>query len=400
MSLDDNPNCVIIDNGTQTIKTGFSGDEMPRKCIPNICGGERVNGTMPGMVQYGHRWVGEEALAYKAMLRIFYPVKHGHIVDWHNMQKIWHHILYNELCIFPADHSLLLTEVPLSTKCAREKSAEIMFETFNVNGYYSTTSQSLSLYSYGLNTGIVIDSGYDQTNIVPIYGGHIIPNGVIERTDISGKQITNKLTQLLIDKIHKLNEKEIMEITNKIKEEICFIKMDDNFYRMLLNGYLRTYVNNFDKYIFPKDVTPIFMKYSNKPSIEYELPDGEKILIADQRWECCDILGYELSKDIFKITNKYDTEIQKDLLKNVVFSGGNTMFDGIENRVKSDFNNVSKNSRCLNIVGDDKSKSYRKYSAFIGASMMTSLSVFDNMLIKKHEYDEYGARYVHKKCVF
>ena len=65
-----------------------------------------------------------------------YPIKYGMVKNWDHMDKIYHHILDNELCDAPEEHFILLLEVPLHPKVNREKMIKIMFEKFSVPSMY------------------------------------------------------------------------------------------------------------------------------------------------------------------------------------------------------------------------------------------------------------------------
>lgn len=104
-----------------------------------------------------------------------YPIEHGVIKNWDDMEKIWHHCFYNELRVNPADHPVLLTEAPLNPKANREKLAEVMFENFGVPALSVAIQATLTLYSSGRTTGMVLDSGDGVTHSVPIYDGTFFP---------------------------------------------------------------------------------------------------------------------------------------------------------------------------------------------------------------------------------
>ncbi|KMS93923.1 hypothetical protein BVRB_026560, partial [Beta vulgaris subsp. vulgaris] len=91
---------------------------------------------------------------------------------------------------------------------------------------------------------------------------------------------------------------------------------------------------------------------------------------------------------------KCDVDIRKDLYGNIVLSGGTTMFDGIADRISKEVTALAPSSIRVKVVAPPE----RKYSVWIGGSILSSLSTFQQMWISKEEYDEAGPAIVHRKC--
>lgn len=322
-------------------------------------------------------YVGDAAMARRGVLIIKYPLEHGIVTNWEDMEKIWHHAFYSELRADPQEHPVLVTEAPLNPKANRERMTQIMFESFNIPAFYVAIQAVLSLYASGRTSGIVLDSGDGVTHTVPIYEGYSLPHAVL-RIDLAGRDLTNWMAKLLQQRGYSFTTSAELEIVRDIKQQLCYVAED------------------YDKELSSAPTNSALEK-------EYELPDGQVITVETERFQCPealfkpDMLGNEMSgihMTSYNSIMKTDIDIRKDLYNNIVMSGGTTMFAGIAARVQKEIESLAPPSMKIKVIAPPE----RQYSVWIGGSILSSLSTFQQMWVSKSEYDESGPSIVHRKC--
>ena len=372
---------VVIDNGTGFMKGGFSGENAPRAVFPTLIGTPKENKLLTD--KNIPRIIGQEALEKIGMANVRAPIEKGIIKDWEDMEIIWHHMLYNELRIAPDDHNVILTDLPSNTPENRGKMVQMMFEKFNVPGLYISMTSVLAIYDAGRTSGMAVDSGEVITNFVPVYEGFAFPNA-ISKSETGGQVLTDYLISLLTEKKYNINTTTKKLKINEIKEKYCRVSYD-----------------------FDSEIREAGEEGNLEERIK--LPDGEEIILETEKLKCPEALFRPnfldktdtnmkgLHDECCASIQQIDVEIRKDLYSNIILSGGNTMFEGLPERLTKEIQKLTPSaaSNKVKVIALPE----RKYASWIGATILSSLSNFQCMWITRAEYKETGESIVHKKCL-
>ena len=371
---------IVIDNGSGVLKAGFTGESAPSVKFPSIVGRPRTNKQLIG-VEAKSDYIGDEANKMRGVLNLAYPIESGIVNSWEDMQKVWEYAFTNELRVDPSEHKVLLTEAPSNPKANREKMTTIMFETFQVAGLYVAIQAVLSLYANGRTTGLVVDSGDGVTHTVPVFEGFSIPHAVCKNF-IAGRVISEHMVKLLTDDgiAEQGGKGAWFQIVRSIKEKLSFVALD------------------FEKACQEASTSTVH-------EADYELPDGQTIKVNKPRFMAPEaIFQPSLIKEgdetpgvadlAFNSIKECDLDVRTDLYKNIICSGGTTLYEGFADRLAKEMDAKCPQTGVVNIIAPAD----RYYSVWTGGSTLCSLATFESQWITKDEYEENGAEIVHRKC--
>jgi len=357
------------------MKAGLAGPPMPTCVFPSCIGKPKLDKCFADSNE--EFFVGSAAIAKRGILSIDYPIRAGVVADWTDMERVWHHTLYNELRVSPEDHAVLITEAPYNPTKNREKMVEVFFEKFAVPACYIAIQAVMSLYSTGRVTGLVLDSGDGVTHAVPIYEGFNMPHA-IQRLNLAGRDVTEYLQKILTEQGKTMTSSSEKDIVRQIKESNCYVAQD-----------------------FDSEIES--MRKDAELTTEYILPDGNKLELGNEKFRAPEIMfqpamiGRE-APGVHELTAKCvqtcDIDLRMSLYHNIVLSGGTTLYKGFDTRLRSELQKLAPRSVKVKVIATED----RRYCVWNGASIVSQLSSFQDMLIWKREYDEVGSAIVHNKC--
>ncbi|EEP75729.1 actin-1 [Uncinocarpus reesii 1704] len=361
---------IVLDNGSGTIRAGFAGEDLPKCYFPSFVGRPKHPRVLAGALE-GDVFIGQRAQELRGLLKIRYPLEHGIVTDWDDMEKIWQWVYEGELKTLSEEHPVLLTEPPLNPRANRDTAAQILFEQFNIPALYTSIQAVLSLYASGRTTGIVLDSGDGVSHAVPVYEGFAMPSS-IRRIDVAGRDVTEHL-QLLLRKsgyvFHTSAEKEVVRM---IKEKTTYVALD------------------------PKKEEKEWSTGVGKQDAkiqEYVLPDGHKLKVGVERFRAPEILfdpeiiGLEYAgvhQIVVDAINRTDMDLRKSLFANIVLSGGSTLCKGFGDRLLHEVQRLAVKDMRIKIFAPPE----RKYSTWIGGSILAGLSTFRKMWVSIDDWHE------------
>ncbi|KAL9257537.1 Actin-related protein, partial [Drosera capensis] len=415
---------VVIDNGTGYTKMGFAGNVEPCFIMPTVVAvndsfvnQQRVSNKSNLIAKYSAGvmadldfMIGDEAVARarsSSTYNLKYPIRNGQVDDRDSMERFWQQCIFSYLRCDPEDHYFLLTESPLTAPESREYTGEIMFETFNVPGLYIAVQPVLALAAgYTTSkcemTGVVVDIGDGGTHIVPVAEGYVIGSS-IKSIPLSGTDVTRFVQQLLRERGENVPPEDSFEAARKVKEMYCYTSSDIvkefNKHDKEPGKYIKQW-----KGIKPKTGASYIC------DIGYERFLGPEIFFNPEIYRSDFTTSLPAVIDQCIQTAPIDT--RRALYKNVVLSGGSTMFKDFNRRLQRDLKKIV-DARILaneaRLGGEVKSQPVevnvvshpiQRYAVWFGGSVLASTPEFFAACHTKADYEEHGASICRTNPVF
>ncbi|KAK1325664.1 Actin-related protein 7 [Acorus calamus] len=366
---------VVVDAGSKLLKAGFAApDQDPAMIIPT---------KMKRVIEDANVSDGSslEDIAVD-------PVVRGFIKDWDAMEDLLRYVLYTGLGWEEGNEGQILFTDPLSTpKAARERLVQLMFETFDVSGFYASEQAVLSLYAVGRISGCTVDIGHGKMDIAPVFEG-AVQHIASKRFEIGGIDLTN----LLARELQKSNPSVNIDISEveKLKEQYACCAEDQVAYEETQKSCTS------EKHTLPDGQVVV-----NMLKIQVITIERERYIVGEALFQPS-ILGLEehgIVEQLVRSISSLLSENHRQLLENTVLCGGTALINGFEERFQREANLCSSSIRPSLVKPPEyMPENLSKNSAWMGGAILAKVVFPQNQHISKGDYDESGPSIVHKKC--
>ncbi|KAJ6233124.1 actin-10-related [Anaeramoeba flamelloides] len=406
---------IIIDTGSFSTVVGSGNETTDQKEFPTIVGRFKKLNMMAGMGRKD-TYVGKEAQLKRGILIMKQPYLNGKVHNWDDIEMVWQHAFKSKLKMVPEEHPVALTDNTFTSKKHRQQTTQIMFETFNVPCLYIGNSAAMSLYNSDLTTGLVLEMGEDRNCVVPIYQMSCMHH-YAKVSGVGGSFLTAHLLQILSSLGFNLRSPEEKETVREIKEKfgIVFPQTNKSKNKELNESDLNLQSNRVNK----ETVNTKNLSQEKKRTVNYKLPDGQILDLSERVFfvtiPLFDPKLVKVGIDFLQLTYKtsdfpepkinpeyyekgiheltFETikslpeELQNIMFQNIVLSGGNSMFKGLQQRLINELDSFfAENKPKIEVIAPQS----RQYSSFNGCKKFSKLNNFSDYCIHLKEYEEFG----------
>ncbi|XP_073058192.1 actin-related protein 4-like isoform X2 [Primulina eburnea] len=351
----DEVSAIVVDLGFHTCKAGYAGEDAPKAVFPSDVGSidqmevdgtdnsDKNSGSALDSKPKGKRklYVGSQDMGFRRdHMEVLSPIKDGIVVDWDMVENIWDHALRKCLLSDPKEHPMLLAEPCFNTQLQREKSAEIMFEKFQVPALFLAKNAVLTSFASGRATSLVVDIGGGSTTVAPVHDGYVLQKAMAT-SPVGGEFLTDCLLKSLEHKGLSIKPRYAFKRKEIRHGEFQIVDLDfpntTESYKLYSQ---RVIVGDIKECVCRVPDTPYDeTSYSNIPMTPYELPDGQTIEIGADRFKIPDVLfnpslvqaipGMENSLEtasfvrglpqmVIESINKCDVDIRRELFSSIL----------------------------------------------------------------------------------
>jgi len=262
-----------------------------------------------------------------------------------------------------ADHPLIMPCPTNASDKERAKLTEILVEKLQAPCVFVMRSAVLCAFAAGRSSALIVEAGASCSTVTAVHEGHALLRASRSSAALGGNALTAAVAKVLRTRD--------MAVADQCKHELVKV------WRPLL----------FDDAVVA----------AQTPARVFELPDSTKVTFGVEQFKVCEDLFHidaGLGALVYEAVAHCDAALRKGLLQEILVLGGSALLDGLAERIGADVA-WRVPSAFKPRVSSPGSSIERRFSAFVGASVLSALGSFQQLWLSRAEYQEHGAL----KCV-
>ncbi|XP_067851408.1 actin-like protein 6A isoform X1 [Heptranchias perlo] len=448
----DEVGALVFDIGSYTVRAGYAGEDCPKADFPTAIGVllERDDGSTPmeiegdkGKPSGATYFIDTNSLRVpRENMEVISPLKNGMIEDWDSFQAILDHTYKNHIKSEAGLHPVLMSEAPWNTRTKRERLTELMFEHYNIPAFFLCKTAVLTAFANGRSTGLVLDSGATHTTAIPVHDGYVLQQSIV-KSPLAGDFISMQCRELFqelnveiippymiaskVNTTRKLSASKPAEMptlqsslaSKSVQESVREGSPPNWKKKEKLPQVTRSWHNYMCNEVI-QDFQASVLQVSDSsydeqvaaqmPTVHYEFPNGyncdfgaERLRIPEGLFDPSNVKGLSgntmlgVSHVVTTSVGMCDIDIRPGLYGSVIAAGGNTLIQSFTDRLNRELSQKTPPSMRLKLMANNTTVE-RRFSSWIGGSILASLGTFQQMWISKQEYEEGGKQCVERKC--
>ncbi|XP_064150876.1 actin-like protein 6B [Loxodonta africana] len=422
---------LVFDIGSFSVRAGYAGEDCPKSFSLPILPPQADFPTTVGLLAAeeggGLELEGEKEKKGKIFhidtnalhvprdgAEVMSPLKNGMIEDWECFRAILDHTYSKHVKSEPNLHPVLMSEAPWNTRAKREKLTELMFEQYNIPAFFLCKTAVLTAFANGRSTGLVLDSGATHTTAIPVHDGYVLQQGIVKSPlagDFISMQCRELFQEMAIDIIppYMIAAKEPVRegAPPNWKKKEKLPQVSKSWHNYMCNEVIQ----DFQASVLQVSDSPYDEQVAAQmPTVHYEMPNGyntdygaERLRIPEGLFDPSNVKGLSgntmlgVGHVVTTSIGMCDIDIRPGLYGSVIVTGGNTLLQGFTDRLNRELSQKTPPSMRLKLIASNSTME-RKFSPWIGGSILASLGTFQQMWISKQEYEEGGKQCVERKC--
>lgn len=386
----------VLEIGSYTTRGGYAGYDLPSKMHRTEC---LQISTSQGNIFYPYNPIFLNKEIDVDSTKLIKPINGNSIEDWDIMEEWLDWILIDESKLELNETPLQLVEPPVHIRENRIKFVEMLFEKMDSCGVSFVKSSLMSAYLSSRENALVVDIGGYNTYVTPVHEGFIMNKAMMMYPGFGGETQTNELRGTIMKKYPNVFD-------------FSFVKNKEIYANSTINNYLEMeFCGDIKSCCTKMSDSKLDDNWKYNEIVEktiYELPDEKTITVAKEAYEVPEILVNPLLAEKFKvptiqqmilmIKEKIDIEPRKEMMSNIILCGGTSNMPNFIERVQKEQMNELYDTHYNGRIKSYPGKMERQNSSWVGASVVGSMSIFENMMMTKSEYEEHGAQLIERKC--